>query len=235
MNGIIFYTDSRIGEPIASKVREYIEGAGLPITSVSLKRPLAFGENFVVQGERSYPTMVKQILTALEMSKCDNVFFCEHDVLYHPSHFDFTPLKDNIFYYNDNVWRWWYGNNKAIRHCRMLPLSSLCVNRLFALEHYKKRQQKIEEWGLDVFRSREPRLARIWGYEPGTKKMRRGGFSDDDYDTWHSKFPVIDIRHRGTFSSPKITLDSFKHKPSDWEEIPIDDIEGWSLREMFKL
>jgi len=235
MKSVIYYTDNRLGEPIFSTVQKYILEAELPIVSVSLKTPINFGHNVVVQGERSYPTYIKQIRTALETSTADHVFFCEHDVLYPKSHFDFTPPKDNIYYYNENVWRWMFGSKKAIQHDRMLPLSCMCVNRLFALEHYRLREKHIEKVGLDKFRSREPRWARLWGYEPGTKKKRRGGFSDDDFDTWHSELPVIDIRHNKTFSKPKVTLDSFKHIPKAWREIKVEDVPGWNLKELFKL
>lgn len=234
MKEIIYYTDNRLGEPIFSTVQKYILEAGLPIMSVSLK-PINFGKNIVVERKRSYPTMVKQILTALKASTADYVFFCENDVLYPKSHFDFTPLRDDIFYYNKNVWRWRCWDNIAITYDRMLPLSCLCVNRKLALDHYKIRQRKIEEWGLDKFRSREPRLARLWGYEPGTKKIKRGGLTDDDFDTWSSEYPVIDIRHNKTFSSLKCTLESFKHPPENWREIPIEKIPGWNLRELFNL
>jgi hypothetical protein len=234
MKGCIYYTDNRISDPIRSIVRKYIKDSGLPIVSTSLK-PIRFGNNIVVDGQRSYPTMVKQIITALENSIADYVFFCEHDVIYHRSHFDFTPTRDDIFYYNKNIWRWRCWDDMAIRYDRMLPLSCLCVNRKFALEHYRMRERKIHEWGLNEFRSREPRLARLWGYEPGTKKMRRGGFSDDDFDTWTSEYPNIEIRHNKTFSSLKCTLESFKHQPTNWQEIPIDKIKGWDLKTLFNL
>lgn len=230
-NGIIYYTDNRINGIIIETAKKHIKESELPITSVSLK-PIDFGNNIVVEGVRSYPTMVKQILTALENSTSKYIFFCEHDVLYHKSHFDFTPPKDNIFYYNDNVWRWYFGEDTAITYDRMLPLSCMCCNREFALEHYKMRQRKIEEWGLDHFRSREPRLARRWGYEPGTKKKKRGGLTDDDFDVWTSEYPVIDIRHKWSFSSPKIKLEDFKHQPNNWQEKKIEEINGWDLKKL---
>lgn len=233
--GIIYYTDSRLGPPIKQAVIDHLQKVNLPVTSCSLKISLDFGTNIVVQGERSYPTYLLQIKTALENANEDYVFFAEHDVLYPVSHFDFTPPKDNVFYYNENVFRWWFGSDHAITHYRMLPLSCLCVNRLFALEHYKLRLAKAEEQGLDKFRSREPRWARRWGYEPGTKKTHRGGFSDDDYEVFHSTYPVIDIRHTRTFSSPKISLDSFVHQPEHWREIKIEDIPGWDLKKLFNL
>lgn len=230
--GVVFYTDNKIGEPIKSVVERYILDSELPIVSVSLK-PMDFGQNTVVEGERGYVTYVKQIITALEKSSADYVFFTEHDVLYPESHFKFVPTRNDIFYYNSNVWRWEFGSNTAITYDRMLPLSCLCSNRELALTHYRLRMEKIDE-NIDAFKSREPSLARKWGYEPGTKKKKRGGLTDDDFEIWQSEYPVIDIRHNGTFSGPKCTLDSFKHVPVNWQEVPISWISGWNLKEIFK-
>jgi hypothetical protein len=171
----------------------------------------------------------------LAYSKADYVFFCEHDVLYHKSHFDFIPTADDVFFYNFNDWRWDYYTDRIIHYNELTSLSQLCVNRKFALDHYQRRQQKIIEWQLDVTRSREPRQGRIWGYEPGTKKTRNGGFSDDKCLTWKSEFPNVDIRHGHTFSKPKTTLDSFKHLPTGWEETTIDKVPGWDLKGLFNL
>ena len=48
--------------------------------------------------------MFKQILTGLEAMTEDIVYFCEHDILYHPDHFKFIPPSNNTFYYNGNYW-----------------------------------------------------------------------------------------------------------------------------------
>lgn len=228
--GIIYYTDNRIeGTPIYNRCQQTILAAGLPITSCSLK-PIRFGRNFVLEGrQRSYPTMVEQILTALQNAEEDYVFFCEHDVFYHCSHFELMPPSDDVFWYNDNCWRWWYKFDYAIRHGRMHSLSCLCVNRLFALDHYQQRMEFVKAQDLCTWRSREPRQGRIWGYEPGTKPKRRGGFSDDTFALWRSEYPNIDVRHHKCFSSPKICLDDFKHKPEYWEEIKLADIPGWDM------
>lgn len=232
--GCVYYTDNRVSEPIFSTVQKYIRESGLPITCVSLK-PTNFGDRRVVfEGrQRSYPTYVLQIKTALENSKEDYVFFTENDVLYHKSHFDFTPPRDDVFYYNNNVWRWKLWDFKLITYDNMRPLSCLCVNREFALEHYRKRLQAVYDLGLDEFRSREPRKGRIWGYEPGTKKRRRGGFSDDVCELWHSAGPNIDIRHKRTFSSVKCDLANFKNKPENWKEIRWNEVPEWNLKEVF--
>lgn len=233
--GIIYYTDNSLFEPIFSIVQKEILKAGLPIVSVS-HLPINFGQNIVLPLPPNIVSMVKQITTALEHSKADYVFFCEHDVLYPASHFDFTPSKDNVYYYNANVWRWKYPENTLITYDRLISLSGLCVKREFALEHYKKRLAKIEEMNLDKDTIRhEPDWARKWGYEPGTKKTRRGGFSDDDFETWMSTYPMIDIRHGSNFSPPKVTLDSFKHAPVNWRQTTLDKIEGWNLKKLFNL
>lgn len=233
--GIIYYTDNRLREPIFSICQKQILRAELPVTSVSLS-PISFGNNINLGLKPSYVTMVKQITTALENSKSDIVFFCEHDVLYPKSHFDFTPQKNDIFYYNSNVWRWVYPTNQLIRYDRLISLSGLSVNRLFALNHYQQRLSKIKELEVEGNeRLHEPIWARRWGYEPGTKKIKRGGFSDDDFETYQSEIALIDIRHGRTFSQSKVTLDSFIHKPENWQETTIEKIKGWNLKDMFKI
>ncbi len=230
--GIIYYTDNRLGEPIYSTIQKQILKADLPIVSVSLK-PIAFGKNIVLDLPPGFITMNKQITRALEESKSDYVFFLEHDVLYPTSHFDFMPTKDNIFYYNANVWRWKYPDNLAVTYDRLISLSGLCVNRKFALDHYQMRLAKIEELNYEGDKRHEPDWARKWGYEPGTKKIKRGGFSDDDFETWNSEYPIIDIRHGKTFSMSKVTLESFVHKPTNWRETTLDKISGWDLKQLF--
>lgn len=233
--GIIYYTDNRLREPIFSICQKQILESKLPITSVSLS-PINFGNNITLNLKPSYVTMVKQITSALENSTADIVFFCEHDVLYPQSHFDFTPAKDNIFYYNSNVWRWAYPTKQLITYDRLISLSGLSVNRLFALNHYQHRLSKIKELEVEGDEKiHEPIWARRWGYEPGTKKIKRGGFSDDNFETWQSEVPMIDIRHGRTFSQSKVTLDSFIHKPENWQETTIEKIKGWDLKSLFNI
>lgn len=232
--GIIFYTDNEIFEPIKSTVMRLIGEADLPIVSCSLK-PLDFGKNIVLNEKRGYIAMIKQIITALENLDTRYVFFCEHDVLYNDSHFQFVPSRDDIFYYNRNNYRWEFGADKVIQHDRMLPLSVMCCNRELALKFYKYRWEKMQEIGLLEFHNSQSSWIRKIGFEPGTKKKKRGGLTDDDFDTWESKVPVIDIRHKGTFSPPKCTLDSFKHAPINWREISIDKIPYWNLKSLFNL
>jgi hypothetical protein len=231
--GCIYYTDNRPKEFILQKCQEQIlRGWKGKIVSVSLK-PISFGKNIVLEGrERSYPTMLKQIVIALEALDTDIVFFLEHDVLYHPTHFEFLPERDDIYYYNINNWRWGIKENFAITYDNLRSLSQLCCSRDIALRHFQSRLKHVESKGWDKEKSREPRWGRVWGYEPGTKSKRRGGFSDEKSEMWMSPFPNIDIRHRHTFSAPKYRLTEFKHLPTNWKEEKIENIPYWNLGEL---
>lgn len=237
--GVIYYTDNRLDysrlRGIVHLARETIAASGLPIVSCSLQ-PIDFGQNIVLEGRvRSYPTMALQILMALEASTAKYVFFAEHDVLYHKSHWDFIPPTDDLYYYNVNNYRWRFPDDYLITYDGLTSLSSLCCNRELAVRHYKYRLHLIEEWGLDKLRGREPRWARQFGYEPGTKKRRRGGVTDEDHVKRRSELPNIDIRHKRTFSRPKVTLEEFKHKPEDFQIATLDQIPGWDLKGLFCL
>lgn len=227
--GIIYYTDNRLDEPIFSAVQKQLLKSGLPIVSCSLK-PMAFGTNVVLDLSPGPTTMFEQILAALKASEAESVFFCEHDVLYHPTHFDFTPPKKDVFYYNTNVWRWDWGGNRVITFDNFQSVSGLCVNREKAIENYEKRLKIIYEKGYDRLPTRgNPDWARKMGYEPG-KPKRIGGFSDESMGYWRSAYPNIDIRHQKTMTPRKMTLESFVHKPVGWREAMIDELPGWNLR-----
>ena len=234
--GCIYYTDLRPKEFILEKCRETLKkNCPYPIVSVSLHRPIDLGTNIcITDRERSYPTMVYQQVKALEALDTDYVFFLEHDVLYHPSHFNFTPPRDDIYYYNVNNYRWYVKEDFAITYDGLHSLSMLCCNRKLALDHFRRRLDWIEETGMDKQRSREPRYGRVFGYEPGTKKKRKGGFSDEDFERWRSEMPNIDLRHRHCFSQPKTHKEDFKHLPADFTEVPIDSIPYWNLRELYE-
>src|SRR3989344_2449790 len=231
--GIIYYTDNRLEESIVSVVQRQLTLSHLPIVSCSL-HSISFGKNIVLNVDPGPATMAKQILSALRVSEAEWVFFCEHDVLYHPSHFDFLPKEKDIFYYNTNVWRWDYRGDKVITYDHFRSLSGLCVARENAIEHYEKKVKLIEENGWDRVPGRNPNWARTIGYEPG-KPRRIGGFSDDKIEEWRSAYPNIDIRHKKTLTPIKMTLESFIHKPTGWRESTIDKLVGWDLKEVLNL
>ncbi|OGE14678.1 hypothetical protein A3F00_00675 [Candidatus Daviesbacteria bacterium RIFCSPHIGHO2_12_FULL_37_11] len=231
---IIYYTDNRLDQQINLLVQKQLLNCRLPIVNCSLK-PMDFGKNIIFDRDPPGPTtMFKQILTALKASSSEFVFFCEHDVLYHTSHFEFTPPSRDTFYYNVNVWRWDFSNDKVITYDHFRSVSGICVSREKAIEHYEKRLKFIFENGWDEIVGRNPKWARTIGYEPG-KLKKNGGFSEDAIDEWKSKYPNIDIRHRRTITPMKMTFASFVHKPTGWQESTLDKLPGWDIKELLKL
>jgi glycosyltransferase involved in cell wall biosynthesis len=202
--GIIFYTDSELDEKIAKPVREQLLKSKLPITSSSLKR-LSFGVKNVYfpSLKRSRLTMFKEILGALENCPHDIIFFAEHDVLYHPSHFDFVPQEKDVFYFNNNVWKVDLETGKAVKVDKCEQLSGMCVYKDTALEWVKEKIKQIEEGGFDGH------------YEPQGK---RGG--------WLSVEPNIDIRHDGTQTPARWSKEQFRNQDNTkgWQEGTIDQL-----------
>lgn len=237
--GIIYYTDFHVDPSIQQVCLEQLKKSFAGETvSVSLNKPLDLGKNIVLYGERSNTMMIKQIIAGLEALTADIVFFTEHDVLYNFTHFDFTPPKKDIFYYNLNNYRWDFPTDRAIQYDGLTSLSQMSVNRFWALEHYRKRLKKIIDSGwdkLDGIGKLQPVWVRALGYEPGTKRRRIGGFSDDKHERWLSGLPNVDIRHKMTLSRPKTKLQDFKHPPVNWKEVTLDKIPGWDLKKLFNL
>lgn len=217
--GIIYYTCNTLEEPLATSVRNNLNNCrnGYELGCVSRERT-DFGDwNIVVDLPRSPATMHEQILAGLERSKADYVFLCEHDVLYHPSHFEFVPPRDNVYYYNTNVWRVRYEDGHAVRTDDCKQVSGLCCDRRFLLEHYRRRVERIRKEGF----------SRKNGYEPGTRHLP-WGYDNNSCEVWQSPFPNLDIRHGKTLTASHWTIDSFRNKKYSigWQETD-EAIDGW--------
>lgn len=232
--GIIFYTDNQLSLKIAHKVQKQLKSIGLPIVSSSLK-PMSFGKNIHVPAERGYLTMARQILLALEASDSKYIFFCEHDVLYHPSHFEFTPPRDDVFYYNTNVWKTAWGGDYAVRVDDCKQLSGLCVSREFAIKHFQKRVEMMEnKFGELKGDQREfSNFVRAMGFEPGTHNRKE---RVDNYgcDKWESRSPNVDIRHNSNLTRTRWSPDQFRNKKyaEGWTESTT--IPGWgNVKDLF--
>ena len=220
--GIVFYTDNLLDHNIADRVQKQLlfikNKLNIPIISVSLK-PMRFGDkNITLALERGYLTMFKQMLCGLENSDADVIFFCEHDVLYHLSHFDFIPQQNNIYYYNLNVWKLDIKTGKTVRVDDCKQISGLCANRDLLLAHYKERVKRVETGGF----------SREMGFEPGTHGRKE---KIDDYkaEGWSSEFPNIDIRHKGNLTHTRWNPEQFKNKrfTKGWIETNGKYIPGW--------
>jgi hypothetical protein len=235
--GGIYYTDSQLDPKILNICQDQLRKAfdESKIVCVSLNTPMKFGKNIVFEGKRSYPTYLREIMTALQNSDADVVYFLEHDVLYHPSHFDFVPEDKSIYYYNINNYRWRYMTEIAVTYDGLSSLSGMCCYRDTAIKHYAYRIKVMEDQKLEEDRAMEPRWARRFGYEPGTKPKRRGGITDEICVKRMSAFPNVDIRHKRTFSKPKTFASEFNHLPPTFREVNIKDIPDWDLKKMFNL
>lgn len=203
--GIIYYTDNRLDAKIAETVRSQLLSINLPIVSASLQ-PLDFGKNFHVKMERGYHAYFTQIVTALENSDADIVFFCEHDNLMHPSHFDFTPPKSDRFYYDLN---WWKIRKDGLAvHWDAVQVSGLVCYRELALSFYKERLANFDPNNFD--RKFEPTV-------------------ETTYETWWAKYPSIDIRHETNLTYNKWKLEHFRKKETavNFKTSTINQIPGW--------
>lgn len=168
-----------------------------PIVSVTLK-PIDFGKNIVVPFKREKLSIFRQILVGLEALDTDYVFLCDHDCLYDPSHFDFIPPRDDIFYYDLNWFRVRTSDGFAV-HWDGKQSNLLVANRKLLIDEYRQRVETVEKNG--------------WhhnGYEPGTRSLRRGGFNDRASATYMAAKPSLDLRHGKNLTKDKWKKEDFR-------------------------
>ena len=212
----IYYTSNKLDARIMSICQKQLKKCFTgEIVSISLK-PIDFGRNIVFDGEVGVLTMFKQILTALENTKTDFVFHLEHDILYHPTHFEFVPPEKDKFYYNTNVYKMRFEDGHAMRVDDCRQTSGLCACRDLLLEHYRKRVDIVEKDGY----------SKSMGFEAGTHG-REARVDDYKSDTWESEFPNIDIRHNNNLTPSRWEKSEFRNKryTKGWTET--DNVPGW--------
>ena len=227
--GIIFYTTNDLLIKLATGVKKQLLKAsgGKKIVSASLK-PMDFGENIYIPRKRGWITMTVQILEALRKSTSEIIFFCEHDVLYHPSHFEFTPKRTDRFYYNTNVWKVRASDGHSVRTDDCKQLSGLVCYRELAIKHYEKRLEMLESYNGEKF----DKYVRQIGFEPGThgREQRVDDYKAENYE---STQPNVDIRHGGNATATRWNPEQFVNKKytEGWKESK--DIPGWGRFEDF--
>jgi hypothetical protein len=216
--GVVYYSDCRGDEAILKAAQRQLVRAvnGHTIVAVTLG-PVDVGDIRVILANRtrSYLTMFRQILAGLEMSDADVIFLAEHDVLYHTSHFDFTPPRADLVYYNQHTWKVDATTGRALFYiCKQT--SGLCAYRELLLAHYRKRVALVEEHGF----------SRKMGFEPGTHG-RRERVDDLKSEAWMSPVPNIDIRHGHNLTASRWRQDQFRDKRNcqGWTEA--DEVPGW--------
>jgi len=215
LKAILYYTDNRLDPAIMEACQRQILKAGLPVVSVSLE-PLDFGHNVVVDLERGPLTLHRQILKGLKAIKADVVFFAEHDVLYHESHWRFTPEKADRFYYNTNVWKVRLDDGHAVWTDDLQQTSGLCAYRNLLLEQYRRRVGEIQRDGFDRH------------YEPGEKT------GPHPSENWQSEYPNLDVRHGRNLTRAKWHPSQFRNRryARGWREA--DAVEPWYEEGRFK-
>lgn len=229
--GIIYYTDSQLDEKVARPVREQLikcsREKNIPIVSSSLKR-MDFGVKNIrfPTLRRSYLAMAKQILGALENSTADIIYFCEHDVLYHPSHFDFTPPDKQTFYYNQNVWWLRLPDGHAL-HYDVNQLSGLCGYREALITHFKERYELLKSEFDRLGDGPEfVRFARYVGFEPFTHNRVTWRIKYP-YSTYKSEVANVDIKHGANPTGQRWRKDQYRnqHLLINWQDG--EEIPGW--------
>jgi len=211
---VVYYTHNKCDENILNACRKQLKKCigTMSLISVS-QQPLDFGKNYVLNLKPSVLSMFEQILFGLKKCKTDIVFMAEHDILYHPSHFEFVPEKTNVYYYNTNIWKVRPSDGMAVNYTTC-QVAALCAHKNILIEHYEKKVTRVKKEGF----------TRRMGFEPGNHPPPRG---IDRYKikTWQSEYPNIDIRHNKTLTARRFSLDKFRRKPKDWKVS--DEIPGW--------
>lgn len=202
----LYYTENRLDPKIAEACRTQLKQAFKgEIIWVSLA-PLKERPNIVLNETRGYLTMFKEILAGLEASTADVIFMTEHDVLYPPSHFDFTPPSKDTFYYDLS---WWKVREDGLAvHWDAVQVSGLCAYRTLLLEFYRSRVASFDPNSFD--RKFEPTV-------------------NTEFKTWRAPKPHIDIRHNGNLTYNKWKMEHFRDKSTavNFQQTTVDEIKDW--------
>lgn len=173
---IVYFTDSRLEQRLDKAVRNQILKAGIPVISVSQK-PLDFGKNICVGIKpRCYLSLYEQLLEGIEAVENGTVIYtCEHDVFYHPSHFEFVPPNTDKIFFNLNRYYCAIDNDFFVKSIGKRALSQAVAFKNAIHEHV------LEQVELRKKNKPSPCVGR--------------------FDNFASAYPNIDIRHGGNFSS----------------------------------
>jgi|SRR3989344_68812 len=215
--GLVYYTDNTPDEKIflacQAQLNRCMKQWKYPIYSISQK-PVNFGINTVMNLDRSALSMFKQILEGIEACETDVIFLIEHDLLYHPSHFNFTPEKEDHFYFNKNFWNVSSLDGKAVYYIHN-DVSMVCAHRSLLLKHYRKVVELVKKIGY----------RNSWGFSPpkGVPKEDRYGH----YTYYESAVPDVNIRHPNAFTPQRMNKYQFRSERSRREWTESDGVLGW--------
>jgi hypothetical protein len=224
--GVIYYTHNVGDENILNACRkQLLKGIKSKHIISGSNIPIDFGkQNIVVDDypDQPYLNMFEKILALLKDQTADVIFFAEHDVLYHPKHFDFIPPEKDKYYYNVNVWKVRAEDGFALKVDDCKQLSGLVAYRDILIKHFEKRLEMFRQ-GVGV---------RAMGFEPGTHNRPE---RVDDYkaESYSAEFPNIDIRHGTNATSNRWKKEEFRNQKftEGWTEGDLTTIPGWNIKE----
>jgi glycosyltransferase involved in cell wall biosynthesis len=208
--GIIYFSDTDTDPHISSRVREQL----VSITKQRNISVINISSDTKEFGIKRIGTLglkpgaylhLRQILSSLEASDSDIIYFCQDNVLYHTSHFDFVPSRKLAYYYNVNMSHLRDLNTSVSIANDQRQISGLCAYRTTLLKHFEKRLTQIEnirshalENGIKLVNDG---ITKNLIYNPGlaTKK-----YALDSYKvrTYKSKFPNIYINNNSDDQLP---------------------------------
>ena len=228
--GLVYYSDCRADPQLLDLSRRQMRHASgdLPIVSVTLQ-PVDFGTNLVLDRPRGIATMFRQILLGLEHLEADIAFLVEHDCLYHRSHFDFTPPRADVYYYNEHTWKVDVVTGQALFYYTK-QTSGLCAHRDLLVEHYRRRLAKMAEQAAEFAARGEAvkheGFTRRMGFEPGCHPEPRGV---DNYAAarWMSPVPNIDLRHADNLTASRWSQSDFRDPQACLGWRLADEVPGW--------
>jgi hypothetical protein len=214
---IIFYTDNSLDEVFAKRIQKELFKAaeGKRIISVSQK-PIDFARNICV-GDigRSHHSLFFQVLTGVKEAKTKYIALAEHDCMYTPEHFNWLPPRDDVFYYNVNMWFVQWNNKLAGQYSyfRRKTMSNLICSKDLCISAVEEKILMLET-GFEIRKGQpgacEPgvcndRQAFIEAKAQEAKQKDLG--KEDKYTAmgFRTTLPNLDIRHGNNFSGNRRT------------------------------
>ena len=192
---IIYITDNSADPHLLEVCRQNLRRCVDEDSIISVSHlPIDFGKNVVIDGlDREPYSIFVQILTGIKMSNADVIFIAEHDVLYHPSHFDFIPTKKNRIFYNTNRW--------AVDPVETSPTYGLAVfyytNTTSFLCGHKDFLMALFSKGVEILEKNK------WRIRDGCippKDMPHNERRKFRFIRWMAEYPSLDIRHKNTYT-----------------------------------
>lgn len=209
---IIYYTSNKERPGFEKRVQENILKVcgGLPIISVSQK-PINFGKNICVGdvGVSGF-NMFRQVQIALREVRTKFVISAEADCLYPPDYFTFTPLQDNAFYRNSNLYvmpdarDYYFFKKEGATHAQV-------VGKNYYLRRLNFLFQGAPDWSIEEknFPKKRHKMSDI--------------ISKDDIRYFRTENPVVQIKtHRG--------MRYYTHS----DRTPVHDLPYWGNGTKFR-